>query len=252
MLLDNSFYLLCSVVTVAFVALVWRHETLVWLRTFLIVNIIDDGVAPYPIAGAQQVQTVVGEVLAKFAVLVNKERVEVNPCHSLSLGGFFHSAVAVDNHLFAVFKQFPHLHVGVEREHRLQVNFSPRATLLDEDYEFLHYTTNAVAINAVRHIVYTAQDENLAGMPFEDGFHALIKSLHDVANDAAVFHVWVAKKFVPLSAVGETVAEHDDIAGINWQVVKVSSSTHIVLVLVGGALGCLRLHCRDNGNYRNK
>ena len=79
------------------------------------VDVINYGISPYEVTWSQQVEAVVGEVFSEFAVIIHKERIEVNPSHSLPFAHFLHSSVAVDYYLFAVFQEFPHLHVGVER-----------------------------------------------------------------------------------------------------------------------------------------
>ena len=142
--------------------------------TPFVIYVVLDCISPDEVAWSQQVQPVVGEVFAEFAVLVNEERVEVDPSYALALTHLFHSPVAVDYHLLAVFEEFPHLHVGVERQHRLQVYFGTRRTILDEDDEFFHRPSDAVAINAVRHVVDAAEDENLAWLALENRLHALI------------------------------------------------------------------------------
>lgn len=190
-------------------------------------------------------EAVVGEVFAELTVLVNEERVEVYPSYALALTHLFHSPVAVDYHLLAVFEEFPHLHVGVERQHRLQVDFGARRALLNEDDEFFHRSSYAVAINAVRHVIHATENENLAWLALENRLHALIESLHDVANDAAVLDIRVVEQLVPLGAVGEAVAQHDDVVTIDGQVVEMCCSTNVVFVLIGGALRWLRLQCSD-------
>ena len=213
-----------------------RSFVLVVLRTFVGVHIINYGISPDEVSWPKQVEAVVGEVFTEFAVHVNKERVEVNPSDSLSFARFLHGTVAVDYHLFAVFKEFPHLHIGVERQHRLYVDFGAWRAFLDKDNEFLHNSPNAVAVHSVRHVIHAAEDENLAWLSLQDGFHSLVESLHNVANDAAVLHVWVIEELVPLSAIGEAVAKHDDVVAIHWQVIEVCCTAHVVLVLVGSAL----------------
>ena len=87
------------------------HEMPAWMRGTVVCShvlsalfhILDDSVAPDKISGSKQVQAIVCEIFTEFAVLVNKERVEVNPSHTLSLAHFFHGTVAIDYHLFAVF-----------------------------------------------------------------------------------------------------------------------------------------------------
>ena len=88
----------------------------------------------------------------------------------------------------------------------------------------------------MRHVIHAAENENLAWLSLQDGFHALVESLHDVANDAAVLHVWVVEELVPLGTIGEAVAKHDDVVAIHWQVIEVCCTAHVVLVLVGSAL----------------
>ena len=94
-----------------------------------------DGIAPNEVAPAHEVQAVVGVLGPQVPLVVDKQRVEVNPRHPLAAGNLLEGAVAVAHHLVAAVKQFPHSHRGVERHHRLQVDAGARAALLDDDDE---------------------------------------------------------------------------------------------------------------------
>lgn len=192
-----------------------------------------DGVAPDEVALAHEVEAVVGEVGAKATLVVNEQGVEVDPRDTLAVGDLFEQGIGLDDDVFTPLEQFPLAHVVVEGEQALEVNLGSRGALLDHDDELLHRTGDAVGTNIVGDIVDSAHDEQFLGLPLDDGTDAIDEALDDVADDATVLDVAVAHQLVELAAVGEAVAEHDDVLLADGQLVEQGGTTCIVGVLVG-------------------
>ena len=68
----------------------------------LFFDVGEDLVAPYEVAGAEEVKAVVGEVLAEIAIGVSEVGVEINPGDALALGHGLEPGIDVaDDLLFA-------------------------------------------------------------------------------------------------------------------------------------------------------
>jgi len=198
-----------------------------------------EGVAPDEVALAHEVEAVVGEVGAQAALVVDEQGIEVDPCHSLAAGDLLEQPVGLDDDVVAPLEQFPLAHVVVKGQQTLQVDLGPGAALLDHDDEALHRSGDAVGAHVVRDVVDAAHDEQLSGLALDDGVDAVDQALHDIADDAAVLDVAVVQQFVKLAAVGQAVAQHDDILLADGQLVEQGCPPRVIRVLVG--LG----HCRE-------
>ena len=192
-----------------------------------------DGVAPDEVARAHEVEAVVGEVGAQAALLVGKQGVEVDPGNSLTACDLFEQLVGLDDDVVSSLEEFPLAHVVVEGQEALEVDLCAGGALLDHNDEFFGHTGDAVGGHAVGDVVDTAHDEEFLGLPLDDGVDAVDEALDDVADDAAVLDVTVAQEFVELAAVGEAVAEHDDVLLADGQLVEEGRAAGVVGVLVG-------------------
>ena len=82
-------------------------------------------------------------------------------------------------------------------------------------------------------VIDTAHDEQLLGLTLDDGINTVDETLNDVTDNATVLDVAVAHEFVELTAVGEAVAEHDDILLADGQLVEQGGPPCIVGILIG-------------------
>lgn len=178
-------------------------------------------------------EAVVGEVSAQAAVLVGKQGIEVNPCDALTAGNLLKQDIGIDNNVVTTFEEFPFAHVVIEGQEALQIDFCPGGALLDHNDEAFGHTGDAVGSHIMGNVVDTAHDEQLLGLPLDDGTDAVDHALNDVAHDAPVLDVAVAQQFVELAAVGKAVAQHDDVFLADGQFLKEGCTAGIVRVLVG-------------------
>ena len=111
-------------------------------------------------------------------------------------------------------------------------------------------------------VVDADEQENLGGMARGNAFEAVLDALDDVTADTAVAHFGVVEKLAPFGVMGDAVAEHDDVGGVDTELVEqrgALSPQGIVAVgllpcqqRVGGNL-CRGGHaCGDNGECRQR
>ena len=76
-------------------------------------------------------------------------------------------------------------------------------------------------------------DEKLLGLSLQDGLKSLVKSLHDVAHNTAIFHVRIVEQLIPLGTIGEAVAQHHDVVPAYGKHIEECSPACIVHVGIG-------------------
>lgn len=192
-----------------------------------------EGVSPDEVALAHEVEAVVGEVGAEAALVVGKEGVEVDPGDAVAAGDLLEELVGLYNDVIAALEQLPLAHVVVEGEQALEVDLGAWRALLDDEDEALHGAGDAVGADVVGDVVDSAHDEEFAGLSLDDGVDAIDEALDDVADDAAVLDVAVAQELVELAAVGEAVAEHDDVLLADGELGEEGRTACVIGVLVG-------------------
>ena len=172
-----------------------------------------DGVAPDQIAVAHQVQAVVGVTLVQFAVVVGQRTPYVEVGDLLFVAQRFeflvrgHDQVAVG----IVVLEFRKV-LAVHGQDALHIDFGPPRFVLEAVDQFGDVGHDLVGRDAGGQIVGADQQEELFGMPLDNRVEAVEQPPRTVGADAAVLDMAVAEQLGPLAAVGDRVAQKDDVA----------------------------------------
>ena len=148
--------------------------------------------------------------------------------------------------------------LGVAREEAVAVvggqnalhnNLGAWRLLFDALHDFTHVEGDGIIAIAVVHVVSANHEKDHGGLTFGDGLKTVEHAQRDVAADATILAIGVLEQLKPLSAVGDAVAEEDDVFLRGWHGLEEQFALVVVGAVFARNLGKgLCCHQEDGGH----
>ena len=123
------------------------------------------------------------------------------------------------------------LEIVVNRKDALHVEFRAGRLGLESLHDFADVGHNLLHGCIGRQIVGADQQEEFLGVSLDDRIEPVEHPTRTVAADAAVLDAGIGQQLVPLAAVGDAVAQKDDVLRGYGQLLEERATLEIVLAL---------------------